>query len=141
MNKKIKTILFVDDDQDDQLLFREALMEADNTAIYLSAYSGIEALEKLNSGEIIIPDLMFMDINMPKITGIDCLKKLKESEKLKNIPIIMYSTSCSGEYQKDCLDNGALGFLEKPRDFGQLCDKIKAILNNGLIFHKNNIAL
>lgn len=132
MTNKIKTILLVDDDYDDQLLFKDALAEADDSVLYLSANNGIDALEKLNSENITIPDLVFMDVNMPKMNGIDCLKEIKKSEKLKPIPIMMYSTSSFSEYQKECFENGAIGYIVKPDDYWQLCDKLKDILNSEL---------
>lgn len=141
MSKKIKTILFVDDDQDDQLLFQEALLIADSTAVYTSASNGVDVLEKLNSGDIPLPDLVFMDVNMPKMNGIDCLRELKKSESFKTIPVIMYSTSCSKEHQKDCIESGAVGYVEKLNDFDQLCDKIKSILHNVLLFSHNDLPL
>lgn len=141
MSKKIRTILFVDDDQDDQLLFQEALLEADNTAVYLSASDGVDLFEKLNAADIAVPDLIFMDINMPKMNGLDSLKELKRSERFKSIPVIMYSTSSSKELQKECLENGAIGYVEKPSDFDEICAKIKNILHNGLLFHHNDLPL
>jgi len=128
----IKTILLVDDDHDDQLLFKEALSEADNSIVYHAAFNGIDALEKLNSGEIKIPDLIFLDVNMPKMNGIDCLKELKKADNLKKIPVLMYSTSSFSEYKKECFENGALSYIVKPDDYGQLCGKLKHILNTDL---------
>jgi len=124
-----KSILLVDDDPDDQLLFQEALIEADSAVLCSLAFDGVDALEKLNSGQLQIPDMLFMDMNMPKMNGIDCLKELQKSEKFKNIPVIMYSTSCIAEYQKECFDNGAVGYIEKPSDFAVLCEYLKILLN------------
>ena len=132
MTYKIKTILLVDDDHDDQLLFKEALSEADNTIMYRSAFNGIDALEKLSSKEMGLPELIFLDVNMPKMNGIDCLKELKKSETLKNIPVMMYSTSSFSEYKKECFENGAIDYIVKPDDYKQLCLKLKNILNNDL---------
>lgn len=137
----MRTILFVDDDQDDQLLFQEALLEADGTAVYISASDGVDLFEKLNAVELPTPDLIFMDINMPKKNGIDSLKELKRSERFKSIPVIMYSTSSSKEHQKECIENGAIGYVEKPSDFDQICAKIKSILYNGLLFRQNDVPL
>jgi CheY-like chemotaxis protein len=139
VSKKIRAILLVDDDQDDQLLFHEALSEADTSVACLSAVNGIDALEKLNSGSIAIPDVIFMDVNMPKMNGLDCLLALQKSPGLKAIPVIMYSTYCSSDFQKKCTDNGAIGYIEKPTDFWQLCGQLKHILKDGTGFLKNNI--
>jgi len=127
-----KTILLVDDDQDDQLLFTEALNEADAAVLCLTAMNGIDALEKLNSGFALMPNLVFMDVNMPRMNGIDCLKKIQQSAVLKDIPVVMYSTSCSPAYQKECFDNGAVHYMEKPNDFAQLCNSLKRIVTHGI---------
>lgn len=132
MTKKINTLLLVDDDQDDRFLFKEALAEADDTVVYTEADSGADALEKLISGKISIPDLIFLDINMPRLNGLDCLKRLKGNDSLKYIPVVMYSTSASKEYQKECFNNGAELYIEKPSDFWQLCDELKNILKTVL---------
>lgn len=131
VSKKIQSILLVDDDYDDQLLFQEALTEVDGAVRCTTANNGIDALEKLNS-ETVFPDIIIMDVNMPMMNGIECLKALKDSEKLKSIPVIMYSTSCSADCQKECSDGGALAYMEKPSDYVLLCSQIEHILNFGL---------
>jgi Response regulator containing CheY-like receiver, AAA-type ATPase, and DNA-binding domains len=137
----IKTILLVDDDQDDQLLFKEALSEADNSVFYQSACNGIDALEKLNSGAVVLPQLIFLDVNMPKMNGIDCLKELKKIDYLKDIPVLMYSTSSFSEFKKECFNNGAVDYIVKPDDYGQLCKKLKEILNSDLNLITQNLPL
>lgn len=132
MTQKIKTILLVDDDPDDQLLFAEALHDADDAVLCLTADNGIDALSKLNFGAMLLPNVIFMDVNMPKMNGIDCLKELKKTNLLKDIPVIMYSTSCSPDYQKECFDNGAVLYVEKPSDFLQLCNLLKQIVTEGI---------
>ena len=132
MAKKYNTILLVDDDPDDQLLFKEALKEADTLVLCLTACNGIDALEKLNCVTVPIPDLIFMDVNMPRMNGIDCLKEMQRNVLLKDIPVIMYSTSCSPAYQKECFDNGAVFYMEKPNDFIKLCNTLQDIVINGI---------
>lgn len=139
MGNEIQSILLIDDDPDDQLLFNEALSEADNSVVYYGAFNGIDALDKLHSEEIPQPDLIFMDVNMPRMNGLDCLRELKKFEKLKSIPVIMYSTSCSLVYQKLCFANGAVNYIEKPNDFLELRNTLKLVLEKGLSFIKNDI--
>lgn len=130
---KIKSILLVDDDPDDQLLFREALSEADNSVACYSASNGIDAIEKLTSGAVGAPDIIFMDVNMPRMNGIECLKALQKTRVAVEVPVVMYSTSDSPEHKKLSFENGAAKYLEKPNDFRELCNKLKAILNDGLL--------
>ncbi len=127
----MNSILLVDDDPDDQLLFQEAMAETDKAVLCTLAVDGVDALEKLNSGLISKPDLVLMDMNMPRMNGIDCLKELKKDSRYSDIPVIMYSTSCIGEYQRQCFENGAIGYMEKPSDFTVLCHKLKMLLSEG----------
>ncbi|KGO86216.1 hypothetical protein Q765_11580 [Flavobacterium rivuli WB 3.3-2 = DSM 21788] len=132
MHQTYKTIFLVDDDPDDQLLFSEALYEADATVLCRTATDGIDALVKLNSDFTVMPDFVFMDVNMPRMNGIDCLKEMQQNPVLKDIPVIMYSTSCSPAYQKECFNNGAVYYMEKPNDFAQLCNALKSIVTQGI---------
>jgi len=127
----------VDDDSDDQLLFQEALSEADSAITFQSACNGIDALEKLNSEGYNLPDLIFMDVNMPKMNGIDCLIEIKKSEKLKMLPVMMYSTSSFSQYQKECFEHGAIDYIVKPDDYGRLCETLKNIINSELPISSN----
>jgi CheY-like chemotaxis protein len=137
----IKSILLIDDDLDDQLLFEEALSEAGASTVYLSALNGEDALLKLNAGTLPIPSLIFLDVNMPRMNGIDCLKALRQSDKLVDIPILMFSTSCSVDYQNECFELGAVGYIEKPNDYRELCAKLALILKEGLQNRSNNMPL
>jgi len=132
--KKTITILRTNDEPYDRFLFGEALSLADKSVRYLSAFDGVDALEKLNTVDMLPPDLIFLDVNMPRMNGIDCLKQIKSSEKLKSIPVIMYSTS--SYYQPECIAHGASHYLEKPNDFSQLCDTLKFILTEGFPLSK-----
>ncbi len=127
--KKPITIFLTDDDPDDRFLFEEALLLADKSVRYIFAFDGVDAIEQLQSTEMLLPDLIFLDVNMPRMNGIDCLKMIKSTEKLKSIPVIMYSTSSF--YHNECIEHGASHYLEKPNDFSQLCDKVKFILTEG----------
>lgn len=131
MSLQFQSILLVDDDNDDQLLFQDALKEVSDGVYCYVAFNGKNALEKLNSSGTQLPDLIVMDVNMPIMNGIECLSAIKKSDSLNSIPVIMYSTSCSHECEKDCLDNGAAGYMEKPSDYLLLCKQIKHILNFG----------
>ena len=139
MIQKINSILLVDDDPDDQLLFQEALSDADNSIRYTSASDGIHALELLNAEGAVLPELIFMDVNMPRMNGLDCLKEIQKSTKLKHIHVIMYSTSCSVEYQKECFANGAVDYIEKPNDFKTLCTRIDGVIRQGILPAVNTI--
>ncbi|MER3465187.1 MAG: response regulator, partial [Chitinophagaceae bacterium] len=86
-NSILHHLLFVDDDEDDFLIFAEALKEI-NAEVQVTYLSGFDQLKNLNRSDF---DLIFLDINMPAVNGIECLKRLKETN-LKNLPVVMYST-------------------------------------------------
>lgn len=115
-----KIILLADDDTDDTDMFHEALMEVDPSTVFYRATDGRDALAMLEKREQEMPHIIFLDINMPRMDGWECLAKLKANDTYKNIPILMYSTSA---HQRDidiAMDLGALCFMTKPSDFKEL---------------------
>ena len=108
----VKSIFLVEDDPDDQEFFVEALNEIENTTLYGIANNGEEALIKLNNP--IRPYLIFMDIHMPRMNGLECLTKIIQTEGCSHIPVIMLSTAVPQIEMARSL--GARGFIEKPSD-------------------------
>jgi len=125
-----KTILLVDDDRSERNLFKEALLEVNPDISYLSAEDGKDALTLLASRLDNLPDVIFLDINMPGMNGWTCLIKIKDDERLKDIPVIMYSTS---SHQRDvdiAMEYGALCFCVKPENFKTLTYIVKVVSEN-----------
>src|SRR5690606_36082307 len=90
------TILTVDDDVEDQEIFFEAVRVVDPLTVCLKANDGIDGYELLMDSKTYLSlDCIFLDINMPKMTGIELLVLIKKDERLKDIPVYMLSTSCS----------------------------------------------
>jgi CheY-like chemotaxis protein len=121
-------LLIVDDDADDLQFFVDAIAEIDQDVQCITAFNGIDAL-KLLEGIETRPDYIFLDLNMPKMDGKQCLKHIKNSPLLHSIPVIIYSTS---RLPEDIAEVGALGaaaFIIKPNKFHQLKSEISAILN------------
>lgn len=121
-------VLLIDDDADDVSLFLEALAETGHSVYGFSIDNGPEALEKLSSGTIDVPDLIFLDINLPGMNGWDCLTLLKTTEKLRHIPVIIYSTSSHTREADKAERLGATGFLTKPYDYKELTSILQTIL-------------
>jgi len=109
----IRTFLLIDDDQDDKELFCEAIFAIDEQIVCYAETNGRKALEKLNSKKIENPDVIFLDVNMPIMDGWQCLSMLKSSDALKNIPVIMYSTSSQFEDIEKAQQMGAASFFTK----------------------------
>lgn len=118
MEKK-PVLMVTDDDSDDLFLFEEALKSVDSEIHLITANDGKQALEKLY-GMTDLPDLLFLDINMPGMNGWECLTRIKEDERLKILPVIMYSTSNNQRDIDKAFELQAFCFCTKPDDFKSL---------------------
>ncbi len=121
---KYKTILQIDDDFDDCEFFQQAL-EAVSSAVYMALHNPVEALQKLTTKEI-KPDLIFLDINMPLMNGIELLTEIKKRDSIKNIPVILFSTGPAPISHAKTL--GAEDYVTKPNNFNELKNLLKAIV-------------
>jgi CheY-like chemotaxis protein len=128
-----KIFLLADDDGDDRHLFAEALEAVDPSFVCYVVTNGIEVLDILSSE--VSPDLIFLDINMPRMNGWQCLKTIKETEAFKHIPVFMYSTSSHQRDMDIALDLGAHCFVTKPHSFNELKKILKVVVEN---MHRSN---
>jgi DNA-binding NtrC family response regulator len=108
--------LIADDDTEDRDLFIEAVGEIDKAIECKIAKNGEQALKLLRNIQYPLPDFIFLDIRMPRIDGKKCLFEIKKDERLKNIPVIIYTTSKGVEESKELRDMGAFHFISKPRN-------------------------
>lgn len=107
-------LLIVDDDVDDRELFIEAVREVDEEIQCSTAKDGQQALEILKNESIKLPDFIFLDLRMPRFNGKKCLLEIKNDDRLKNIPVIIYSTSREVEESIEMKGMGAIHFITKP---------------------------
>jgi CheY-like chemotaxis protein len=122
---KVNTIMIIDDDPDDRAIFHEAIKEVDPAIRLLVASTAEKALQKLvNTDVSSFPDLIFLDVNMPRMNGIECLLELKKEKKLACIPVVIYSTAMSPEHERQARAAGASYFLSKPLLFNEICKSI-----------------
>jgi len=126
-NSRAKIILIVDDDEDDRALFRDALKEVDDSIKCLSAVDGEDALKQLGK-RTDLPDYIFLDLNMPRLNGIQCLASIRKDKKLNNIHVIIYSTSQRPEDISEAKKLGASLFVTKPALFKKICKTISSVL-------------
>ena len=124
-----KRFFIVDDDVDDQELFIEAVNEVDKSIECISASNCEEALQILKSGEIALPDVIFLDLNMPRQNGKQCLAELKKTAHLSKIPVIIYTTSSEKRDIDETTRLGAAHFLTKPNKFDELCKALSFVLS------------
>jgi CheY-like chemotaxis protein len=116
MTGTIKKLLLADDDRDDRELFAEALAAVDPSVICEEAEDGKQALQRLAAEQADLPNLIFLDINMPVMSGWEVLKHLKENRHYAKIPVIMYTTSSGEKEKRIAADLGAICFVTKPDD-------------------------
>ena len=122
-------LLLVDDDADDQLFFLDALNELGKPVNCALASNGQEALEKLST--TLPPDLIFLDLNMPVMDGFECLTELRKREQLKDVPVIIFTTTSDLTTIKRTHDLGANAFFKKPNEFSTMLVKLKKVLESG----------
>ena len=113
------TILLADDDVDDCIFFKGALAKSFVLTNFIAVHNGKELMEVLMSDTRELPDALFIDLNMPRKNGFECLSEIKLTAKLKHIPVIMYSTSNDQGVVDRLYDNGAQYFIRKPSMISQ----------------------
>ena len=123
----MKTILIIDDDPDDVQIFCEAVREIDKKIHCFIAYNGEEGLLLLQN-EMVKPDFIFLDINMPRMNGKACLTQIKNNLYLAHIPVIMYTTSKLKSDTEETMHLGEYAFLTKPNKFDDLVKILSIIL-------------
>jgi CheY-like chemotaxis protein len=127
---KLLHFLLVDDDTDDTLIFRETLQEVNPSIGFTSALNGQEALNILKLENDKLPDLIFLDLNMPRMDGKECLSRLKNDDQLCHIPVIMYTTSSQSKDIEETMLKGAICFITKPTNVRELKNILSQIAQN-----------
>jgi CheY-like chemotaxis protein len=120
MSEKPQKLLLADDDADDCMFFKEALDEIPLPTDLTTVNDGVELMQFLNATSANLPELLFLDLNMPLKAGFQCLVEIKENEKLKQLPVIIYSTSMDHEVVNTLYEKGAHYYICKPPEFSQL---------------------
>lgn len=133
-----KNIFIADDDEDDRFLFVNALREIDESINCEFATDGYDALNTLK-GSAKLPDVLFLDLNMPKINGFECLRRLKNDIHLTKLPVVIFTTSQNPDDVEATHRLGANVFFSKPSNFNELKEKLERILN--LNFQSENTNL
>ncbi|HZV70789.1 MAG TPA: TonB-dependent receptor plug domain-containing protein [Saprospiraceae bacterium] len=123
-----KIVFLIDDDSDDQEIFSMALEKANDQTECRFANDGIHALAQINADEHFCPDYIFIDMNMPRMNGQQCLVEIKKIERLKNTPVYMYSTSADPERIEENKRLGAADFIIKPSSIQDLINILAKIV-------------
>ena len=125
----IKKILLVDDDLDDADFFDYAIKQISTQIDFTHVESSEDLFGHLVLNVNVLPNLIFMDLNMPKVNGFQCLQKLKISSEYKNIPVFIYSTSSLDHDKNTAKESEAAGFVTKPFEPHSLIEILKAIIS------------
>lgn len=129
----------VDDDLDDSDLFVEAMHDVDPSLTCQALRSGRQLIEKLGT-DTHKPDVIFLDLNMPEMNGLECLSALKKTAGLQDIPIVIYTTSSNPSDKQRAYTLGASLFYTKPHTYSQLRDFLDDFVNQRIEFSNSNTA-
>lgn len=124
MELKQLNVLLADDDLDDCVFFKRALTELPLPTQLITVNNGEELMEILVNETSQLPHVIFLDINMPRKNGFECLAEIKNSDRLKDVPVIMLSTSNSRDAMSSLFKTGADIYIRKPGNFDQLKELI-----------------
>jgi len=124
---KLMQIILVDDDTDDRLLFEEAFNELDSGKNLTIFKDGREILDYLYT-RAEIPDIVFLDLNMPTLGGIEILREIRKDEKYQKLSVVIYSTSSAEKDIEDSLIAGANIYVKKPNDFETLKETLRKVI-------------
>lgn len=121
--------LLIDDDKDDQEIFMLALESMSSWVKGIFANSAKEALNILESAGNLLPDFIFLDLNMPGINGKQCLVELKKIKQVQHIPVYIYSTSSDPRDKIITKELGATGFISKHYSIEELSNELLKVFN------------
>lgn len=128
MNSYPINILLADDDADDRFFFKDVLDEIPIPTSLVTVYDGVALMELLFSTKQ-LPDVLFLDLNMPRKNGFECLTEIKQDGRLKALTVIVYSTSYDEDIVNTLHQSGANYYIRKPAEFPAL----KKIVHHSLL--------
>lgn len=124
-----KHIFLADDDSDDRQVFSEALQEVDESAVLVEAEDGAKLMQILQVPPRPLPDLVFLDINMPRQNGFQCLSEIRQhKDQLKDLKVIMFTTSNNRNNIETAYQLGASLYAVKPNSYSSFKTMLKTIL-------------
>jgi len=132
-------ILLADDDEDDRLFFKDAIAEVKVKTVVTLLNDGLQLMQYLNKPDVKLPNVVFLDLNMPIKGGMECLKEIRSDSKLKELLIAIYSTSASEEDIEETFVKGANIYIKKPNDFGELKRILAEVINVNWQYHTSGL--
>lgn len=133
MKRSTIHVLLADDDLDDCVLFQDALNDLRIAASLSVVHNGEQLMEKI-LGDKEVPDVLFLDLNMPRKNGLECLTELMAREQTKRVPVLIFSTSFNPDTIKLLHAKGARYYIRKPDEF----ESLKWVIDKGIRLAQNN---
>jgi CheY-like chemotaxis protein len=121
-------ILLADDDADDCLFFKDAVTAFIPATNFTEVHDGEQLMQLLKDESTKLPDVLFLDLNMPRKNGFECLTEIKQHQQLRSLPVVIFSTSNSPGSMETLFKAGADVYIRKPRNFNQLVQIIQHAL-------------
>lgn len=128
-------ILLADDDEADRLLFNEAFEEMKINTSVKTVNNGEQLMEYLNRTDLVLPHLLFLDLNMPRKNGLECLKEIRSNKAFDDLSIAIYSTSAAERDIEATFISGANVYISKPSDFNVLKLVLEKAVMSALVYH------
>jgi CheY-like chemotaxis protein len=122
-------VLLAEDDHDDQMIFMESIHDILVPIEVRIVADGQKAVDFFSVTDNPVPDVIFLDVNMPVMNGIECLKRIRQNERFQQIPCVILSTSHHKKDVEECYKHGANLYLLKPRDYNVLTKMINMVLS------------
>ena len=124
----VTNIFLADDDEDDRFIFKEALKEIQVPTSLFTANDGEQLMAALNTLTGNLPDVLFLDLNMPRKNGFQCLREIRQNKNLRSLRTIIFSTSYEKEVIELLFKAGADHYIKKPTEFNELKKVIERVL-------------
>jgi len=121
-------ILLADDDESDRFLFKEVLEELKVKTTVHTVNDGVYLMDYLSQEDTPLPHLIFLDLNMPRKNGLECLKEIRKDERLNAISIVIYSTSSAEKDIEEAFLSGANVYIKKPNEYNLLKQTLNKVV-------------
>lgn len=138
-DKPFIEVLLIDDDADDRNTFKDALGELKIGTNLTLLEDGRNLLDYLGNPENKRPDILFLDLNMPYKTGVECLIDIREHSEYNDLTVAIYSTSSTDKDIEDTFINGANVYIKKPNNFAKLKKVLGDVVNMNFQFHNSGL--
>lgn len=139
MQKTVVHVLLADDDEDDRQAFQDAFLETKMDTLVTTVNDGRQLMDYLYDKSRSLPDIVFLDLNMPAKNGVECLKEIRSDARFKDMTIAIYSTSLSDQDVEDTFVAGANVYIRKPNNYSSLKNILEIVMNINWQYHMSGL--